>query len=101
MGLGGLCEWEDAVHVHARAALANEVVGSFEVRGHPHRRAVDDELLPPQPVEASRRAVTGCRATDDDSSVLRGCSERALPRRLADRLDDDVRPDRRWPRERR
>ena len=87
----GVGEREDAVDVDARAPRADELVGALEVRRHAHRRAEDGELLPPEPVEASRRAVARGRAAHDDPAVLSCGGERALPGRLADGLDDDVR----------
>jgi len=86
----GLRQRVDPVDVHLRAAAADEVVGAEEVVARPHRRAVDDELLPPEAVQRGRRVGAARRATDDDASLLTCGCERARPCRLPDRLDDDV-----------
>ena len=78
------------VDVHAGPAAANEVVGAEEVVPRAHRRAVDRQLLPPEPVQRGRRVRAARRAADGHAPGRRDRGERPGPGRLADRLDDDV-----------
>src|SRR5438093_785250 len=71
----------------AGAMIADGIV---DVARKSHGRAIHGQLLPPQPIEAGGRTVAGCGTTDNDPSFVRRSGERALPRRFADRLDDDV-----------
>src|SRR5262249_19346544 len=72
-------------------AAQHELVDAFEVRPRPHRRAVDGELLPPDAVQCRGWVRAARRAADRDPTAGTCRLEAALPRRLADRLDDYVR----------
>ncbi len=63
-------EGKHAVHVDPGSARPDELVRALEVRGQAHRRAVDDELLPPQSIEARRWAVPRRRPADDDAPFV-------------------------------
>ena len=90
VGGGDLGERVGPVDVHARAARADEVVRAEEVLARAHRRAQHVQLLPPEAMELRGRVRPAGRAADDDPPCRPHGSERARPRRLADRLDDDV-----------
>src|SRR5919108_5616418 len=66
VGLGGLVERKDAVDDGLRLAARDQLVGAFEVLAGSHGRAVDRELLPPDPVELSGRVGAARRAADGD-----------------------------------
>ena len=70
--------------------LRIEVVRTEEVVARAHRRAVDRQLLPPEPMERSRRVRAARRTADGHTAGRRDRGERPGPGRLADRLDDDV-----------
>src|SRR5437867_1773737 len=90
VSLCSFCERENAVDMHPGAPAPDQLVRALEIRGHPHRRPVDDELLPPDPVEASRWAVPAGRSADDNSPFRARRRKRALPCRLSYGLYDDV-----------
>src|SRR6266540_1078329 len=50
----GLGEWVDTVDDRVRAAARDQLVGAFEVLFGAHRRSVDGQLLPPDPVQRRR-----------------------------------------------
>ena len=86
----GLGEREDRVDHRLRAPARDQLVGALEVGARAHRRAEHVELLPPDAVERRRRVRAARRAADDDPPAGPRGLQRALPRRLADVLDDDV-----------
>src|ERR671919_2524387 len=88
--LRGALEGEDSVDDRLRLAPRDQLVGALEILAGPHRRAVDRELLPPDPVELSRRVGPARRAADRNARGRSGSLQRRLPGVLADVLDDHV-----------
>ena len=76
--------------MHTRAARPHELVGAEEVLARSHRRAVDRQLLPPEPVQLGGRVRAAGGAADDDAPAGLDRGERRLPGRLADGLDHEV-----------
>src|SRR5581483_4071743 len=92
VGVGDLREREHAVDDRPRLPGLDQLAHGAEVLRHPHRRAEHRQLLPPDAVQRRRRVRPGRRAAHDHAPFGPRGVERALRGRLADVVDDDVRP---------
>ena len=90
VGGARLAQREDRVDHGLRPTGDDEVEGGFEIGARAHRRAVDRQLLPPDPVQARGRVRPGGRAADADRERRDARPRASRPGVGTDGLDDDV-----------